>query len=858
MKDTIISHYRLLEKLGSGVFGEVWQGAHTESPELKVAVKVLCPELTKDTVFVQQLQQSGLSQSTLKHPNIVVFREILFSETNIAMLMPLLEGESCHDMMERGSVSPSKVQEIAQDALSGLSFAHSQGLLHGNLKPSKLFLCTDGKTQLLGFGFPSILDGSKNTTHTFNDETEYRAPEILGGGHNDARSDLYALGLSLWALLTGHSACPPGHWQRQEEWHKTKGLVSADSTALSPHVLAILLKMCAIDPESRYNNANDALDAWKAVTFESQAFVPLTAQPQNPEFVEVNPAEDTKQYSPPDLSRAPLKETGTDGAKPVSTNLSKSVGIAALIWSVSIFMSRIIGLIREAVIGRTLGGGREADVYFSAFIIPDYLNYLLAGGALSLVFIPIFSKYLSHNNEDGGWESFSLIANSLLLILTMAIPVLWVLTPNLVHLIAPGFSSKAQVDVVMLTRIIIPAQIFHIIGGLLSAVLQAKDRHTIPALAPLLYTGSIVIGGLLGGNAEGFAWGALVGSVLGPFLLPLIGNIQHGMKWSMRLSVKHPDIKTYFLRSLPIMLGFSIIVLDDWFLRREGSMVGEGAVATLSYAKSLMKVPMGVFGLAIGAGVYPTLSRLLQSKDPKPGFDLLSMSVRRVIVLALITQAILSSAGSDIASVIYGDRLWSQQHIIDYTFPYVKLNSQADEVGLALAIMSLGLWAWASNTVVARGFYALGNTWMPTLLGSIVTLCAFPLYGFLAFDLGIGIVGLALTSTLAISSYTILLILALKWKYKMGLDNFLLFWFKISFATWVGAAGGFFLRQEFLHPAISQINLGQNILHPLILGGITGTIAAVLTVVLGLVMGVKEIKEVSVKIYTKVRKKVRR
>ena len=76
----------------------------------------------------------------------------------------------------------------------------------------------------------------------------------------------------------------------------------------------------------------------------------------------------------------------------------------------------------------------------------------------------------------------------------------------------------------------------------------------------------------------------------------------------------------------------------------------------------------------------------------------------------------------------------------------------------------------------------------------------------------------------------------------MGLDNFLLFWFKISFATWVGAAGGFFLRQEFLHPAISQINLGQNILHPLILGGITGTIAAVLTVVLGLVMGVKEIQ----------------
>jgi putative peptidoglycan lipid II flippase len=858
VKDTIISHYRLIEKLGSGVFGEVWRGVHTKSPNLKVAVKVLAPELTTNKAFVQELEQSSLARNTFEHPNIVDYRECLFSETRIALVMTLLEGENCQDLWQRGKVSPKMVLEIAQDALAGLAYAHSKGILHGTLKPSKLFLCTNGTTLLLDFGFLNAIEGANRPTNPSKDGSQFRAPEVLGGIHNDARSDLYSLGLSLWTLLTGHSACPVGSRTIQEDWHQTKGLVSADSTALSPQILAILLKMCAIDPDSRYSSANDALDAWKTVGRLSEPRIPENTQPQNPNPDEMDTVEETEQNSPSDHSQPGLEEAKADAPKPVSTSLSKSVGIAALIWSVSIFLSRIIGLIREAVIGRTLGGGREADVYFSAFIIPDYLNYLLAGGALSLVFIPIFSKYLSDDNEDGGWESFSLIANSLLLILTVAIPILWMLTPNLVHLIAPGFSTASQVDVVLLTRIIIPAQIFHIIGGLLSAVLQAKDRHTIPALAPLLYTGSIVLGGLIGGNAEGFAWGALVGSVLGPFLLPLIGNIRHGMKWSIGLSVKHPDIKTYFLRSLPIMLGFSIIVLDDWFLRREGSMLGEGAVATLSYAKSLMKVPMGVFGLAIGAGVYPTLSRLLQSKDPKPGFDLLSAAVKRVIVLALITQAILSSAGSDIASVIYGDRLWSHEHIINYTFPYVKLNSQADEVGLALGIMSLGLWAWASNTVIARGFYALGNTWMPTLLGSIVTLCAFPLYGFLAFDLGIGLVGLALTSTLAISSYTILLILALKWKYKMGLDNFLVFWFKISFATWMGAAGGFLLRQEVLHPAISQVNLGESIAYPLVLGGITGTIAAVLTIGLGVVMGVSEIREVSAKISTKVLQKLRR
>ena len=70
----------------------------------------------------------------------------------------------------------------------------------------------------------------------------------------------------------------------------------------------------------------------------------------------------------------------------------KTIGIASLIYGVTILLSRLIGLIREAVIGRVLGVGSEADVYWTAFIIPDFLNYLLAGGILSIAFIPIFQR----------------------------------------------------------------------------------------------------------------------------------------------------------------------------------------------------------------------------------------------------------------------------------------------------------------------------------------------------------------------------------------------------------------------------------------------------------------------------------
>ena len=76
--------------------------------------------------------------------------------------------------------------------------------------------------------------------------------------------------------------------------------------------------------------------------------------------------------------------------------------MASAIWAGSIFLSRIMGLVREQIIGRTLGASREADLYFASFTLPDFLNYLLAAGALSIVFIPIFLEHLEHGDEEGG------------------------------------------------------------------------------------------------------------------------------------------------------------------------------------------------------------------------------------------------------------------------------------------------------------------------------------------------------------------------------------------------------------------------------------------------------------------------
>ncbi len=417
---------------------------------------------------------------------------------------------------------------------------------------------------------------------------------------------------------------------------------------------------------------------------------------------------------------------------------------AASIWAASILGSRVIGLVREAVLGRTLGAGPETDAYWAAFLVPDFLNYLLAGGALSIVFIPIFARHLARGDARGAWDSFSTIANVLCGGMLLLVGAAWLLLPRLAPLIAPGFDAEGRARLVELSRIVLLAQPFHVVGGLLAAALLARDRHALPALAPLVYNLGIVAGGLLGGRAhgaEGFAWGVVAGSALGPFLLPLLGCRGIGLAWRPRIRCAHPDLGTYLLRSLPIMLGFSIVVVDDWFLRREGSRLGPGAVSVLGYAKTLMRVPVGVVGLAAGAAVYPTLVRLAGEGRREELKRTVLTTLRALVLLSILAQAALLVAGPEIVTVVYGSGRLDPE--------------RAREIAGALTLFALALAAWSTHALFARCFYALGNTWLPALLGTAVALGAYPVYALLRARAGLE--GLAVASVLAIAVYVLLL-----------------------------------------------------------------------------------------------------
>lgn len=435
----------------------------------------------------------------------------------------------------------------------------------------------------------------------------------------------------------------------------------------------------------------------------------------------------------------------SDQTPPRSTG--RIVGIASVIWATSIFLSRLLGLVREQIVGRTLGATREADLYFASFTLPDFLNYLLAAGALSIVFIPIFIEHLRESGSERAWRAFSATANFIAVASLVGIAVLSVFAGPLAEVVAPGFTPAEMGQLVRLIRIVLPAQFFLIVGGLMSAALQSHDRHFLPAMAPLVYSLGIIVGGLvgapLGWGAEGFAWGVLAGAVCGPFLLPLIGCLRMQMTWRPIFSPTNPDLIRYLKLSLPIMIGFSIVAVDEWITKNQASYLAEGTLSYLQYARTLMKVPMGIFGMAAGVASYPTITRLVTAGNIVEAYAVLARAVRITLLLTFAAQVVVTLCGFEFAYLIWG--------YLSHRF----VETDARNVAAVLSLLCLGLAGWSAQTLVSRGFYALGNTWLPTLVGTAVAFGAVPIYVVLRKHWGAE--GLAVASAIAILIYVFLL-----------------------------------------------------------------------------------------------------
>jgi len=268
MIGTTISHYRILEKLGEGGMGVVYKAEDTKLGRA-VALKFLPPELTRDNEAKKRFAQEARAASALDHPNICNIHEI--DETNdgqMFIVMACYEGESLKAKIERGPLKLDVILDIAVQIAQGLAKAHEQRIIHRDIKPANVLITKDGLVKIVDFGIAKLGGQTKLTrTGTTPGTASYMSPEQLRSGDVDHRSDIWALGVVLYEMISGETPFKGDYEQAMSYsiMNDAPRPIRSLRPDLPPEMERLIEKTLSKDANGRYQKATELLGALQSI-----------------------------------------------------------------------------------------------------------------------------------------------------------------------------------------------------------------------------------------------------------------------------------------------------------------------------------------------------------------------------------------------------------------------------------------------------------------------------------------------------------------------------------------------------------------------------------------------------------------
>jgi putative peptidoglycan lipid II flippase len=423
----------------------------------------------------------------------------------------------------------------------------------------------------------------------------------------------------------------------------------------------------------------------------------------------------------------------------------------------STFLSRIIGLARVWYIAWLFGRGMQADALYAAFVLPDMISYFLVGGAASITFVTILTRYRETGREAEGERSLSVILTTMYLVLGAALVLAEIFAPWYIHWWFNGFDAEKAGLCVKLTRILLPAQLCFFAGGVFGAVLLVRKQFTVQAVTPLIYGLGTIVGGLLLVHRIGvssLAIGTVAGALLGPFLLNWIFARRAGARYRPILDWRDQGLREWVRLSLPLIIGVSLVTADSWIIVHFASATS-GAVSLMSYAKQIFTAPMAMLAQAAGAASMPFFASMWTQQRRYEFATSVADSVSRVSSLGLLLASGMVTLG---------------RPAIDLVFTGGRFSSADARLCAAyFSVFSVSLCLWSAQAIYARAFYAAGNTLAPMMAGTIVTLVSLPIYSALYHWQGP--IGLAIASDIGIAMQTITIALLLHQRHMVSLAS---------------------------------------------------------------------------------------
>lgn len=419
------------------------------------------------------------------------------------------------------------------------------------------------------------------------------------------------------------------------------------------------------------------------------------------------------------------------------------------------FLSRISGYVRDMVVASFFGAGIYADAFIAAFRVPNLMRRLFGEGSLGVAFVPVFSEYLVQGDRDGADKLTCAALRLLTVILAIAVMLGVLLAPLIVRLIAPGFDGipeKMQLTV-GLTRIMFPYLFFIGLVALAMAILNTLGYFAAPALAPVLLNlamiGSILLAAsfspLPGVQIVALAIGVLLGGMLQLGLqLPFLKRLRIG--FNVRGPMFHPGLRKVGRLMLPTIFGSAVYQINIIVGTLLASKLSEGSVSYLYYADRLVQFPLGIFAVALGTAVLPTLSRQAAGRDFFGLKQTFSEAVCLIFFITLPAMVGLAVLREPIVALLF------QRGAFDASASQLTAD--------ALLYYCMGLWAFAAVRVLLPTFYALQDTWLP-VRSAMVSIGANIVLGVVLMK-PMGHCGLALATSLASILNFVLLTLSLR------------------------------------------------------------------------------------------------
>src|SRR3984957_7749062 len=217
MTGPLISHYRVLEKIGSGAMGDVFR-ARDERLGRDVALKLIRPASSDNPDHLRRFELEARAAAALNHPNIVAIYDVGFNEGSPYIVCELLEGKTLRKRLAEGALTLRLAADYSLQIVQGLIAAHDRRIIHRDLKPENLFVTTEGRTKILDFGEAKLQSAPEGSDRPVEDLTTvtksgtvigtvaFMSPEQLRGKAVDHRSDIFSVGAILYEMLTGRRA----------------------------------------------------------------------------------------------------------------------------------------------------------------------------------------------------------------------------------------------------------------------------------------------------------------------------------------------------------------------------------------------------------------------------------------------------------------------------------------------------------------------------------------------------------------------------------------------------------------------------------------------------------------------------